>query len=415
MLATACVTSGRGQAPAPHALRYPTAVALDPAGDWLYVVSTNFDNAYGGGTVLPVGLADLEALRAATTVPARGGPVRLSLKDAKLATAEPAEIGSFAGQLAFLARDGVATAGYVPIRDGDVVDWFTVARPAGVPVLACTTATSLSRCDTAHRLSLSWKDPTGTYGTLVGSEPFALAVGEGVVPGTPLIYVGSVADGTFSVVTVADDGKPSVATAIPLSPGLHTVVEGPLLESGRVVYVSNRTVDGIHAVQVEKVADGTLHVATIPSAVLPQVTSTGDYFRGMAASKGRRLVYAATRSPAGLAVFDVVDDGTLSLRGLVPLHGLPAEVATAPGAVAGDEMVYVTDFHDDGVYAVDPLAMAVVARIEVGDGPYGIAVQGDPAAGPLRAYVALFEEDGLSVVDLDPASPTYHTEIARLK
>ena len=149
--------------------------------------------------------------------------------------------------------------------------------------------------------------------------------------------------------------------------------------------------------------------------MLPQVSSTGDYFRGMALSKGKRLLYAASRSPASLVVFDVLEDGTLSLRGAVPLHGSPAEVAIAPGATPGDEIVYVADYHDDGLYAVDPRAMAVVARIQVGEGPYGVAVQDDPAIGPRRAYVALFEENGLSVVDLDPASSTYHTEIARLK
>ena len=74
----------------------------------------------------------------------------------------------------------------------------------------------------------------------------------------------------------------------------------------------------------------------------------------------------------------------------------------------GQEIVYVTDYEGDSVYAVDPVIPQVLDRISVGQGPYGIAIAAD------RAFVADFEEQKVSVVALGLADPDRHKEIKRL-
>ena len=72
----------------------------------------------------------------------------------------------------------------------------------------------------------------------------------------------------------------------------------------------------------------------------------------------------------------------------------------------------VTMYDRDMVAVVDPASRQVVGQIEVGDGPFDIAVlQNDTT---LRAYITLFEDGAISVIELQPGDSQY-TEIARIK
>jgi len=316
-----CTDSGRDVPPDLRRFHYPTGVAADPAGDFVYVVSTNFDSRYSGGTVLPVDV--------------RGNAV---VSDGGV------EVGSFGGDVAVASRD-----------------------------------------------------------------PFAVALGvDG--PGLRPLYVGSLLDGTLLVFQRDDAGTPSFAAGIGLRPGVHTLVEWPLPGGDRLVFASNRMFNEIHVVHVSLDLAGKVDLKVLDSVLVSNIDASGDYFRGLARSVDGPVMYAAFRSPPSLAVFDVEPAGRPVLRGLVPLHGAPSSVAVyVPAGKAGQEMVYVTNFSDDTVYCVDPRSMAVVDRVVVGDGPYGIAIAGT------RAYVTDFEEHALSVLELDQASPDWNREIARLK
>ena len=252
--------------------------------------------------------------------------------------------------------------------------------------------------------------------TSPGGDPYALALGEGAPNGGRLLYVGSIQDGVFSVLTLDDTLTPKVNSAVVLASGLHSIVEGPVVDGRRRVYVSNRYSPLIHVVDVDCSEAGQACELVVQSAIgISQVTSSGDYYRGLAISKDKRTLYAAHRSPASLAVFDVAEDGTVTERGLLALQGAPANVALLSREPGQSDLVYITDYSGDSLYCVDPETMNVVDHIYVGDGPYGIAILKDVTRTLQRAYVTNFEEDSLSVVDLDPDSPTWHQEIARIK
>lgn len=376
----ACASNPRGEAVDPTRLEWPIGVALDPAGDLLYVVSSNFDAGRTGSTILPIRLDTLEPLSASAV-----------------------EVGSFAGEIAVAAGgDGRGAMGYVAVRDGNQVEFFNVDRSGESPVLRCGEGSPVPRCDPDHRVS-----PVGSPEDLVDQDrdPFALGLGESPDGRSRWLYVGSILDGTLSILPLDAGLAPSPGTAVRLSPGLHSVVDGPVVAGRRRIYVSNRLSNAIHVVDVTD-DRGAPTARVMDALAVGQVSATGDYFRGLALSGDRRTLYAALRSPASLVVLDIASDGAVGLRGLVPLHGAPAGVAVAGSP--GGERVYVTDFSGDSVYCVDPTTLLVVDRIPVDAGPYGVVI------GSGRAYVTAFEDHGVVVVDVDEASPTWHQVVARV-
>lgn len=387
LLVAACASRPRGDAVDPTRLDWPIAVALDPAIDLLYVVSSNFDAGRTGSTIVPVRLDTLEVLSGSAV-----------------------EVGSFAGEIVIASReDGLGAMGYVAVRDGDQVEFFAIDRSGDVPVLRCgdTGGQPIPRCDPDHRVS-----PVGSPEDLVGQDrdPFALGLGESPDGRSRWLYAGSILDGTLAVLPLDAGLIPRSGPSVRLSPGLHSVVDGPVVDGRRRVYASNRLTNAIHVLDVVETT-GTVSIRVMDSLAVGQVSSTGDFFRGLAISRDRRTLYAAFRSPASLVVLDIGPDGTMGLRGLVPLHGGPAGVAVAETS-RGDR-VYVTDFSGDSIYCVDPVLLDVLDRIPVDTGPYGIAIAQGTAGSP-RAFVTSFEDHRVVVVDLDEESPTWHQVVARI-
>lgn len=385
-----CTSDRRGDTPDPGRFHWPMGLAVDPGGDYVYVVSTNFDAAQTGSVVVPVSLETHEVLGDSAV-----------------------EVGSFAGEIAIAGKDGVGVAGYVAIREDDLLEHFTIDRSSGVPVLRCGEEPEegeLARCDTVHAL-----EPIGQPEDLVGlhTDPFALALGSDPVDGSRWLYSGSIADGTFAVMALGKDLAPNPGHAVRLDVGLHSVVEGAVVDDRRRVYVSNRFVNALHVVEVWS-ENGIPNIRVLDTLQVAQVAATGDYFRGIALSNDGRTLYGAFRSPSGLVVVDLDDSGKATLRGIVPLGQSPAGVAVTAATEPGMERVYVTDYMGDAVYCVDPFSMSVTDRIFVDSGPYSIAILPHPTLKTQRAYVVSFEDGKLDVIDLDPASDTWHQVIARI-
>lgn len=49
-----CDNITRAPRPDPAKFTYPSTVVADSSGDWVYVVSTNFDGSNSGGTIVPI-------------------------------------------------------------------------------------------------------------------------------------------------------------------------------------------------------------------------------------------------------------------------------------------------------------------------------------------------------------------------
>ena len=396
VLSGACATDPRGEPPDPTRLHYPSGIALDPGGDYAYVVSTNFDSAYTGGTVVPVNLS--------TQLLEPQGAI---------------EVGGFGGDLVLAQPAAGGLVGFVASREKGRLETFAIDRSSGSPVLACGPRDGEwpFQCDDEHVIKdVDAEPPDEDPIRAPGDDPYAVALGQGVPGGGPLLYLASIEDGIFTVMTLDEGMKPQVSMAAELSGGLHSIAEGGVVNGRRRVYVSNRYYPLIHVVDVGCPASGgACEIVTQASLGITQITSSGDYFRGLAVSRDQRMLFAVRRSPPALAVFDLAEDGTALERGLVALQGAPANVALLSRGGDQADLAYVTDYARDSIYCVDPETMNVVDHFQVADGPYGIAIGNDPSGLLPRAYVTAFEDDLLSVVDLDPNSPTWHQEIARIK
>jgi YVTN family beta-propeller protein len=118
-------------------------------------------------------------------------------------------------------------------------------------------------------------------------------------------------------------------------------------------------------------------------------------------------------NPAAIAVLDRTQlaDGT---RSNVPLAVL--EVCGGPTAMqmhptARGDRIYVTCYDDGQIYVVDPATLEVLAVIDAGAAPTSLVFSPlDPGV----AYVAGFANSHLSVIDLEPGSPTENHVILRV-
>ncbi len=80
-----------------------------------------------------------------------------------------------------------------------------------------------------------------------------------------------------------------------------------------------------------------------------------------------------------------------------------------------NQRLYVTCFEDGEVYVVDPRVPRVVDIIEVGRGPAGLAFPPPGAEGDGKLmYVVGFGANDVSVVDIEPGSPTENHVIQRI-
>jgi YVTN family beta-propeller protein len=394
-----CANDQRSQRPEAGTFHYPTSIVADPAGDNVYVVSTNFDSRYTGGTVIPIDVATA-TIRSEGTV----------------------EVGNFAGELAILESGGRGVVGLIPIRDDDNLEVLDIDRnDDNIPILSCgdRKADALPRCEPARRVYIGEMARDADGEIIDSRDPFAVTIGRQFITGAssddPLegrhpFYVASLLDGPLLVFTIGEDRVPRFETAVSLSGGIHSLIEIPLSTRERIILASNRMTNEIQVARIHFRHSGRVDAAAELPVTLNQLATSGDYFRGMALSRDGKTLYAVYRSPAALALFDMGEDGRPVPRGLVALYGRPGTLAVyAPPDGSDREWVYVTDFWGDAVYVVDPIAMLVVDRITVGSGPYGIAIAGS------RAFVTDFEEGAVSVIEVDPSSARFHEEIARLK
>ena len=64
---------------------------------------------------------------------------------------------------------------------------------------------------------------------------------------------------------------------------------------------------------------------------------------------------------------------------------------------------------------IDPALGLTIDTIAVGDGPSGMAFLENEALGIRRLYVANFHGQSVGVIELDPGSAAYHTQLAEVR
>lgn len=146
-----------------------------------------------------------------------------------------------------------------------------------------------------------------------------------------------------------------------------------------------------------------------------EAADPGDNQRGIAMSPDRDLAYVISRSPEAILVLDLSKDesGAYNDRFLAVV-----EIGNGPSVVrvyedsrfAAGYMVYVMCYSEDRIFVVDPSVNSVVDIITTRRGPHDIVFDPDMRV----AYLANFLESTVSVLDVDPESPSFHTILTTL-
>ncbi|MCB9762874.1 MAG: hypothetical protein H6739_23945 [Alphaproteobacteria bacterium] len=216
-------------------------------------------------------------------------------------------------------------------------------------------------------------------------------------------------------------------------------------EARGVVYVASKTANFIYVLDIRDDSTDSWRDANYLNieAVLVANTDVGAIgFRGMIAPAGSDRLYALNDSPESIMAFDLTlledDDRTdvlpAAVVGWLPTSragalnagrdaGATNSVALGPAQVVlRDNLLFVTNFNDNTIGVYDLRLGAYGALIHeigpLGENPYSMAISPDGTLLAVADYVG--ELDGLrvssslSIVDIDPESPTWLEVVARI-
>lgn len=410
LLATAVGVAGCGEEfqeelPPRDAVYYPIGLEVHPNGRFLYVVNSNFDLRYRddqGGTVSVIDTDSLE-IRAASSP----------------------YLASFGGHIA-LNED--ATKAYVTSREQDQIVVLSVAEQG--QALYCdidSTPSADTRPCTIRRV------PDTRGGTQISSDPFGVAVERttrtigGVETELDVVHLSHLRG--ESVTSIAfPEGRVAGATmqsAALMQQGGNQLAIRPGTTD---VFVAARNGDRIEGFRPFISHRGEVE-AIVRRASIPIVRQgTRMDARGIAFDDSGDRMYVATRRPHALHVVDM--SSTPRVLRSIPLERSPSELLFHRGA-DGIARLYIPSYRYGVIEVVEPARDAVVDLIEVGRSPYHLvadspAVHCREPGQRCRAYVSLFDAgpDGqrrcdddaetcgqIAVIDLDPASESFHTVV----
>jgi len=367
-------------------VRFPVGITADPGGRYLYVLNSNFDLAYIGGSVSVI---DSQTNRLVER------------------TGTGIGVAGYGGLMEVIpAADGRAERLLVTSRDGDDVipinvDWPDTDQP---PTMGC---------------DINGPDGFCT-GYSAGVDPFDVAVKPAREGEAGHVFV-SAFNGRVSTFRINERSDSAGAALTPLTPqsvdvGAYGLAVHP--QTG-LAYNTSKFSNSVYTIRVTDAADAPIEQASFDvsrALIVSNGTGGSDFGRGIAFSSAGTRLYVAYRSPPALVVIDtsVGSDGAArnQVVDAIPLATGPASVAVAPAGPNGEDRVLVTMYDRDMVAVIDPASRQVLKQIEVGDGPFDIAVLANDTV--LRAYVTLFEENSVAVIELKPGNSQYK-EIARIR
>lgn len=398
-----CAEEFRGRAPIHDGIHYPVGLAVDETSGALLVANSNFDLTYDSASIVAV---DLETNSFLDTY---------------------VSVGAFPGDMVLARPEGSADGfGYITVRGNNSLTFFNVSGGIGDNAdysLYCNNDDDKEqhRCSGDHVVDEGTLEADEETGELVdvslGADPFALALIPGGSGVPDRVVTGSLRTGTVTLMDiVAEDpdlkpGFPLIVAQYDAVQGVHTLAADPVTG---FIYMTNKYVPAIYKLGVEESVDGPT-LSLEETVLLPSPFNTGDYGRGFAFAREGRFALIAYRTPPSVLVLDGGDDTKsyeqTTLK-LVPVGAEPAHLRVYPSGPDGKELAYVVCHGDNVVWVLDTQTFLPVAKIPVGGGPYDMAaVFNDKLK---RGYVSNFVGHTVSVIDLDPDSPYYHTQIAEI-
>lgn len=388
-----CAEEFQGRPPLTDGLHYPLATAVDEVTGRLYVVNSNFDLAYRAASMVTF---DLATNQLATGV---------------------ATFGSFPG--AFLLSDSTNSAnrfGFLAVRGDNSLTWFSVEGEGEELTFVCSDdADDPGNCGGSHVMTEGILDLDGDETTFsLGADPYGL----GFLPGNEempdRLVVAAMKGGQLSLLELSDADVPVAPVLVDrasLAAGLHSVAVD---QATRIIYLTNKQFPLLYRFKVTESSSGA-RLERLSSVTLPAPYSSVEYGRGIAFADGGQRVLVTYRTPAALLFIDGADAVPALPQAVVtnvPVGAKPGIVEVAESGAGGAEVAYVPCYNDDTLWAVDVATATPIAVVNVGAGPYHVSLAFSEKV--KRAYVTNFLDHTISVIDIDPASPFYHTHIAEI-
>ena len=275
---SSCYSAGGGQAPPMKSFYYPIGMAVSEHGNVLYVVNSDFDLQWNGGTVQSYDLhlirQDVARLIASPlpgcpSNPPRQNPSNPSAvqpgsftcapaTDSSIYVRDSAIIGAFATDMRLVSQrdaqgnliDSAPSRLFMPVRGDASITWADVAVDSEAPApesatdassyppfaLDCSPRTSDNRCSDTHHAGTNPNEIGNTRGITLPGEPFAMAFTE---------------DNTSLVITHQSDTKASL-----LRTGLLSATDLTTAQKARTAPNLQFVLDGLPT--------GGVGLATIP-------------------------------------------------------------------------------------------------------------------------------------------------------
>ncbi len=284
VVAAACYSTGNGTPPPPATFYFPVGMTVSRGGNVLYVVNSDFDLQWNGGTIQSY---DLNAIRTDSAIsaagytlsaqlplPEGGGPSLYLDGSTKLPAGGETELcavgdfvfqgdGGFTSACAPIinstayVRDSVAIGAfatdiqlspfgnrlYIPVRGDASLTWLSVVPddPTVHPLpglracdqdggqgcyapftLQCGQANNGNRCDATHHAGVNAYEPGNTRNLTMPGEPFAMAQS---ADGTAIVLTHQSEGETSLFLTgLTDDGGP----ASPDTPSMQFIIDAGL-------------------------------------------------------------------------------------------------------------------------------------------------------------------------------------------
>jgi hypothetical protein len=463
-----------GTDPPPAQFYFPAGIAIDPSGRWLYVSNGNADLRFSGGTVQLIDLlqfeCDLQRQSGRVLDPSCGDPATVGDHAAQsgcqndpldpsvidcdetrfVEEQATVKVGNFAGSIRLLplgenkSRLFVAVRGDPsitrinvdltgsPNREGTLDCFDPSSDPAnreGNPP-GCDASALIQSFDCNDRLCAQTARQTNNQ---LPSEPFGMALD----PANSRLLLSSLATGQVTLVDTNADPRQAIlnvsgsffAADAAGRHGAFALAQQQLGNSDSPWYLSSNLQPEIATFRV---APSDIVIPSTSFSLSGPLLSGSDA-RDLAFEPGGNRLFVTNNSPPTLLVVDTssAPDGPSpgqprnQVVEIIDSCQSPSHMGVRRVLLPGGPLspplertrIYVICFASDQVMVVDPDRPGVEAIIQVGRGPDDVAFNfGDGLPPPLhrRAYVTLYTESTIGVIDLDPGSPTENRLIGRI-
>lgn len=425
-----------GVPPPTNAFFYPVAAVASADGAWLYVVNSDFDLRYNGGTVVAV---DLAAVRDVATrrVPSAGCRVDESAEGVSdalrceasrfIRASATRRVNPFAVDAA-LARYGDRERLYVAVRGDGSVTWFDLN---GRGDMDCGASSVGDLCDVAHRVGI---DPAASpLGVRLPPDPSAISVdpargwivvshqsSDPAAPRASLLFDRGSRMGSPSsagpVLLNAVGGLATGLSALAFVPGASA--------SARSTWVATSRAEAVLTFLQAYPGNANLQDAQPylyrSAAVGLTGLNRGRDSRSVVVdpAPGASRLFVVNRDPEALLVVDLdpMNPGRVTVGDVIPLPPGPSRVLASYDAALQRTFLYVVAFDARRVSVVDPVERRIVAESTTNRGPHGLAR--DPSGQFL--YVMDFNDNALEVLDLrsrtaeGAPNPSFHRRVLTL-